>query len=278
MTRHWLIGGSLLVHAGLGVAAFVTGIWRIERLEAPRMASIGLAVMTPASPPPLGGHGPAASPTLTAKKPPKRIARDTTQPAVRPPEATTQPETTSETTSSATDADQPGGQGHGSGDGDGPGSGNGSPYGVGDAIDDATPTSTCGNGVVEDGETCDDGNRTGGDGCSATCEREPPKPAIVPPSMLGALRISGVTEIHPPDIVKTQLLRDGRDRTVGVVKVCIDTAGHVASATLASSTKYPAYDEALLGAVRTWRYRPHTVNGVAAPACGMVTFVYAIRR
>ncbi len=32
--------------------------------------------------------------------------------------------------------------------------------------------SECGNGVREDSEQCDDGNRVGGDGCSASCERE----------------------------------------------------------------------------------------------------------
>ena len=31
----------------------------------------------------------------------------------------------------------------------------------------------CGNGVVETGELCDDGNSSSGDGCSATCEVEP---------------------------------------------------------------------------------------------------------
>ena len=35
----------------------------------------------------------------------------------------------------------------------------------------------CGNGTVDSGETCDDGNTTDGDGCSATCQTEatPPK-------------------------------------------------------------------------------------------------------
>jgi len=272
MTRRWLIGCSLLVHAGLGIAAFVTGIWRVERLEPPRMAAVGLAVMTPPSPPALGGSGPTSAPELTPKKRPKRVVRDTTQPVERPPETTAATEVA--TTSSLTEGD---GNGHGPG-GDGPGTGPGGPDGVDCLSDCGEPASVCGNGVVEDGEACDDGNRTGGDGCSAACRSEPPKPAIVPPSMLGALRISGETQIHPPDLVKTQLLRDGRDRALGVVKVCIDTAGHVASVSIASSTKYPAYDEVLLRGVRTWRYRPHTVNGTPAPACGMVTFVYAIRR
>ena len=30
----------------------------------------------------------------------------------------------------------------------------------------------CGNGVVEAVEICDDGNRTGGDGCSSDCQTE----------------------------------------------------------------------------------------------------------
>ncbi|HMA92506.1 MAG TPA: DUF4215 domain-containing protein, partial [Polyangiaceae bacterium] len=32
---------------------------------------------------------------------------------------------------------------------------------------------SCGNGVVNPGEQCDDGNRTAGDGCSPTCTKEP---------------------------------------------------------------------------------------------------------
>jgi cysteine-rich repeat protein len=35
------------------------------------------------------------------------------------------------------------------------------------------PPAVCSNGVVEGTETCDDGNTTGGDGCSATCAIEP---------------------------------------------------------------------------------------------------------
>ncbi|HEY5947932.1 MAG TPA: myxococcus cysteine-rich repeat containing protein, partial [Kofleriaceae bacterium] len=38
----------------------------------------------------------------------------------------------------------------------------------------------CGDGTVDEGEQCDDGNTTSGDGCSATCETEPPPPP--PPS------------------------------------------------------------------------------------------------
>jgi cysteine-rich repeat protein len=52
-----------------------------------------------------------------------------------------------------------------------------------DLVLEAPVPTTCGNGIVDAGEACDDGNRVSGDGCSATCAIEPP-PA--PPSGGGA--------------------------------------------------------------------------------------------
>jgi len=40
-------------------------------------------------------------------------------------------------------------------------------------------TTVCGNGQVEAGEQCDDGNATSGDGCSATCRTETPDPSTL---------------------------------------------------------------------------------------------------
>ncbi len=40
------------------------------------------------------------------------------------------------------------------------------------AADAAAPTVVCGNGVLENGEGCDDGNQANGDGCSASCTIE----------------------------------------------------------------------------------------------------------
>ncbi|HSN30329.1 MAG TPA: hypothetical protein VLT45_28770, partial [Kofleriaceae bacterium] len=39
----------------------------------------------------------------------------------------------------------------------------------------AKPAGTCGNGTVDTGEQCDDGNTTDGDGCSSTCQDETKK-------------------------------------------------------------------------------------------------------
>ena len=41
------------------------------------------------------------------------------------------------------------------------------------------PPPVCGNGILEAGEACDDGNTAAGDGCSATCTIEPPPPPPV---------------------------------------------------------------------------------------------------
>jgi cysteine-rich repeat protein len=43
-------------------------------------------------------------------------------------------------------------------------------------IDAVRFTCGCGNGTLEPGETCDDGNQTNGDGCSSTCAIEPCMP------------------------------------------------------------------------------------------------------
>jgi len=53
---------------------------------------------------------------------------------------------------------------------------------VGGCADDSTqelPTGTCGNGVLEHGEACDDGNLEDGDGCSAACTVETTSEACV---------------------------------------------------------------------------------------------------
>jgi fibro-slime domain-containing protein len=42
-----------------------------------------------------------------------------------------------------------------------------------DAGPEVPPPPACGNGVLDAGETCDDGNTTPGDGCSGTCQIEP---------------------------------------------------------------------------------------------------------
>jgi len=62
--------------------------------------------------------------------------------------------------------------------------------GLGDACDLPKVVTDCGNGVINAGESCDDGNTTSGDGCSASCQNE----GVAGPIGVGALLI---TEVMP---------------------------------------------------------------------------------
>jgi len=68
-----------------------------------------------------------------------------------------------------------------------------SPQRAADAGADAHPSGDCGNGRVDPGEACDDGNTVGGDGCEATCT--PTSTAVtvckvIPPLATGACSVT----------------------------------------------------------------------------------------
>lgn len=273
MNRRWLITISLLAHAGLGVGLFVSGVWRIERLDQPRSNFVLGAPLWQGAPPE-GGESAKAPEKLAEKEKEKkkRVVKDV-QPQPKQPEV---PQLAAAQT--VGDTGDGAGKGSGSGDSDGPPGGERceDPMGCTDGTSGGRGDPVCGNNATEPGETCDDGNVSAGDGCSATCKVEV-KTIFVPPTVLQGLRIAGETQVHAPDTVKTMMLRDGRERTVGTLKLCIATDGGISSVSIAASTKYDAYDARLVAAARAWRYKPYTVNGTPMPVCGMVTFVYTIR-
>ena len=49
--------------------------------------------------------------------------------------------------------------------------------GYGECAENCELGPRCGDGIVqeEEGETCDDGNHVGGDGCSANCKSDGPR-------------------------------------------------------------------------------------------------------
>jgi TonB family protein len=260
MSRKWLIVVSVATHVSLAAVLVITGLWRIDRVEAAAYLR-HFDLTQPGSK--AAASGPATAQTVTFK--PKHIAHDTHQPAtLRPPDQT--PPTGEVGT---------GGTGLGAGSGSGQVGGGTCTENCVEAAVPADPV--CGNGSLESGEECDDGNTTSGDGCSATCRREPKPVPMLPPAVLQGLRISGETQIHPDDVTQNRMRRDGVGRAVGTLLVCVSTAGGVSSARMVGSTKYPEYDATLLSAVRDWQYRPYAANGVAIPVCGTVTFVYTVR-
>ena len=172
----------------------------------------------------------------------------------------------------------------------GPGNGSGDPDSVGTCTENCGEAKAqdpvCGNGSVEASEQCDDGNTLDGDGCSSTCRIEPPPPsprpavasvASIRPSVLQGLRVAGETQLHPSEATQNLMIRSGTSHASGTVKVCISAAGDVSSAVMTRSTTYDEYDATILSAVRSWRYRPYTIDGAPVPACSFVTFHYTIQ-
>ena len=263
MSRRWLVVVSIAAHLSILIGLFVSGLWRIDRLERGPVRARLDGWHPPPPPAPSGGPVAAKLPDFVPKAR-KTIAKGPHQPQTRIEEPPKPPEI---------------------GTGDGSGSGSGSAGDIGACRENcgvAPPADpVCGNSAVEAGEQCDDGNTVDGDGCSSSCRREvkppPPPPTNVLPTVLQGLRISGETQVHPSSGTQTQMVHDGKSRVDGTVKLCIGTDGAVVSTKLFGTTGYPAYDAALIAAVRDWRYQPYTLAGRAVPACSTVHFVYTIR-
>lgn len=102
----------------------------------------------------------------------------------------------------------------------------------------------------------------------------PAPPQNVAPQAFEAQRISGEKQILPDDVTKTEIQRAGKTQFMVPVKVCVATNGAVSDVRVLKSSGFPAYDQKLNREIRKWRYTPFTVNGMPAPACGMVNFAY----
>ena len=251
MTAHLCVAGGL----------FAAAVWNLERLQADKLhVEIRDVLPLPAA------AGRLASQTTKVDfKPKVHITKDTVQPTERKPKETPQAPSTGEPTT---------GGGGGAGDASSPGQ----------CTENCDPTPrapVCGDGSLDAGEQCDDGNTLDGDGCSSTCRIEarpqPPAMVVVPPHVLQGLRVSGDTQVRPSEGTQQQMVHDGVSRALGVVKLCIAADGGVSSANLLRSTKYPDYDQRLVAAVQGWRYQPYSVNGIATRACSTVTFIYQIQ-
>jgi len=133
----------------------------------------------------------------------------------------------------------------------------------------------CGNGAVEPGEQCDDGNTSDGDGCSSKCTTEAPaRPLAIESRALELQRVSGNTDIQPSRQARAAMLRDGVTSVKAAVRMCVDTAGHMVDSTLTERTGYTEYDSKILEAVHDWQFRPYVLNGTPLSVCSTVEFVY----
>ncbi|HLU66283.1 MAG TPA: DUF4215 domain-containing protein [Kofleriaceae bacterium] len=267
--RGALIAASVALHAGALLALLVSAAWRIDKLRT-------------AEPPPVLVAGGIGAPLMPAEgdEPPPAAERKRERP--RRVERTTQP--------GARTADEAAGEdgggspdGEASGDGAGAGGGGGGdslsvlpcPPGQSCTLLEELPDPVCGNGQVELGEECDDGNRMSGDGCSARCAFD--REVVVVARVIEGQRISGDPQIPAPEPVRLAMSRTGQQRAVGSIKMCLTASGAVRSLRVLTSTGYAEYDRLLLSRMRTWRYRPYRLDsGGAVPVCTVVTFIYRI--
>jgi periplasmic protein TonB len=103
----------------------------------------------------------------------------------------------------------------------------------------------------------------------------PAPPQNVPPTLLEGSRIAGEKQIVPDDVTKTEISRSGKEKLIGSFKLCLTVTGGIGNVTMLKSTGFPAYDNKILGKMRSeWRYKPYMVNGKAVPVCTAVTFIY----
>jgi periplasmic protein TonB len=240
--RYRLIGASLVVHAAVVIALFIAGFWNLDRLDSPRH-TIDIAVPGPPPPAPAGGPEVAKAEPFKQKQQRKVIKE-----LVQPKEIDIDQKPTPTASKN---------EGSGSGDNKGPGDGSGSPTDKGPCTQDCGPS---------------DDNKP-----------EPEKKKVVEteipviPSVIRGMRISGETQIQPPENEKTALIRSGKPRANATAKVCVGPTGSVTSLSLYKSSGYAGWDAAIIGAMRNWRYKPHLIDGRAVLVCGMVTFLYEIK-
>ena len=236
------VTASAIAHAGVVAVLVISSWWNIDKLsidERPvSVASLGLAT---AAPPPL------ASERRQHEQKKLRRTRDLTQ--------------TSEDRSRDRAEDA------GSDEGDPAGHADGLAGGTG--LDPNAPNLITG---------CTTGLCAGDLPPAPPIEKpDPEPPVVVPEAMLKGYLIAGETQIQAPDAVRIKIARTPTRRVVGVVKLCIDTAGAVTSSSLLKSTGYPGYDRRLVSGVRRWRYKPYRISGKAVSACTSVRFLYILR-
>lgn len=100
-----------------------------------------------------------------------------------------------------------------------------------DSLPDACRTdcraARCGDGAVDSGETCDDGNTVAGDGCDASCAREHPNPGIVFPDDVAGFSYSESRTDDPDtrEICGLKVVLDIDHATVGDLTVDVSYGG-----------------------------------------------------
>src|SRR5262249_39882921 len=98
----------------------------------------------------------------------------------------------------------------------------------------------------------------------------------IPPGDLEALRISGDKSPALPGNIKAIARRDGVKRILLAVEVCVGVEGQVSSAKMLKSSDYDEANDAVLAAIRKWRFRPYLTDGAPNAVCTGIVLPYAV--
>jgi protein TonB len=238
--RTWvvvLVTFSGLVHAAVVGAVLIRSYWVIEKVSRPdHEASLSASFAPPPPPPPAGSKKPK---TVENKVKITKVKQEDVQP-------TKVDEAKLAASNDQSDED--------------------------DGVEGGVEGGVAG-GVVGGVLGGVEGGVLGGTG-TAPPPPEPKAPQIVQQQALEAQRISGEKNIQPPDPVKTAIKRDGKNKIVAVVKMCLTAGGRIDSLKMIKASGYSAYDNTIKAKMKQWKYRPFKVNGKAVPVCSAVTFIY----
>lgn len=252
--RRWrtaVIVGSAVAHAGVIAGVAIAAMWHVEKLDVGSTVDITYRV-----PQPQGSSSPPPAAKLDVMK--VSVAKPKIKPPpIHQPMIVKDPVPVTTGTSTTTDAAKTGGGG-GTGtdpDADPTSTGNCTTPGACTGLDLDTPT------VVEKKEDED---------------LEPPP--IVEPKLARGLRISGNEQIHPPEMVRVDMMHQGKSQLTATVQLCVDTDGRVDQIRMLRSSGFQDYDAKLLGEIRNWRYRPYRVNGKVSGMCTVSIFMYRMTK
>lgn len=117
-----------------------------------------------------------------------------------------------------------------------------------------------------------------------TCPEEPAAdaepdelpPKVVPGATIEAQRLSGNPSIEPDEADRAALAKSRKSALVAV-KLCVDTAGRVASVRFLQCSGVSGYEDKIRREMKTWTYRPILVEGQAVDVCTVMTFIHRPR-
>jgi TonB family protein len=99
-------------------------------------------------------------------------------------------------------------------------------------------------------------------------------PAAAPVKQVRADRLAIARSYDPLPSLPRQLRQPGARHTV-LLQICVTAAGAVGDVQVTRRGP-PAFETALLAAVRSWRYRPLVLAGAPRPFCHQVEIRYVV--